>query len=169
VPSRGTARRCGTCHEPVINGSALFDRMEFREWLGANRRNRDPGTVGKDWVTASTFFAVRTSDGKIVGMIDVRHNLDNKFLADYGGHIGYSVCPSERRKGYAVRMLTLALEYAKTLGIPRVMLGCYADNIASIKTIVRCGGVLAGTKPYTDGKPMHVYWIDIRPLRPYKA
>ena len=93
-------------------------------------------------------------------MIDVRHSLDNEFLANFGGH-GYSVRPSERRKGYAAQMLELALGYAKTIGLSCVMLGCYSDNEASIKTILKCGGVLDETKPYADGKSMNVYWISL--------
>ena len=108
------------------------------------------------------FFAVRESDNKMVGMIDIRHHIDNEFLANYGGHIGYSVRPSERCKGYATEMLRLALEYAKTIGLSRVMLGCHADNIASAKTITNCGGILYERKPDQDKKPMNVYWIDIK-------
>ncbi|KNY29439.1 GCN5-related N-acetyltransferase [Pseudobacteroides cellulosolvens ATCC 35603 = DSM 2933] len=149
-------------NERVINGSALFDQMDYKKWFDNNERNRNPATVSNDWVAASTFFAVRKSDNKIIGMIDVRHNLNNKFLADYGGHIGYAVRPSERRKGYATSMLKMALEYAKSLSLNRVMLGCYADNIASIKTIVKCGGKLTESKQYVDGKQMNVYWIEVK-------
>jgi predicted acetyltransferase len=146
-------------NEPVINGSALFDQMEFAEWLGHTQNSRHAESV-QGWVPASTFFAVRKEDGQIIGMIDIRHNLENGFLAKYGGHVGYAVRPGERKKGYATQMLRLALMYARSINLTKVMLGCYADNIASIKTIVRCGGVLTEVKPYTDGKPMHVYWID---------
>lgn len=148
-------------NERVINGSALFDQMNYKEWLACATKNRNPENASRDWVPASTFFAVRKSDKKIVGMIDVRHNLDNDFLAKYGGHIGYAVCPSERKKGYATQMLTLVLDYARTINLPKVMIGCYADNSASIKTILKCAGVLTETKPYTDGKLMNVYWIDL--------
>lgn len=58
-------------------------------------------------------------------------------------------------------MLKLALEYAKVIGLEKVMLGCYSDNMGSIKTIERCGGVLSEEKVYTDGKPMCVYWIPL--------
>ena len=68
----------------------------------------------------------------VIEDVDIRHNLDNYFLASYGGHIGYSVCPSERRKGYAVQMLGLTLEYAKYIHLSRVMLGCYFFKFISI-------------------------------------
>lgn len=149
-------------NEPVINGSALFDQMDYKKWLEYTTKNRSSEIASKEWVPASTFFGVRKSDRKIVGMIDIRHNLDHYFLASYGGHIGYSVCPSERRKGYAVQMLSMTLEYAKSIHLSSVMLGCYSDNTASVKTILKCGGVLTETKPYADGKPMNVYWINLR-------
>lgn len=148
-------------NEPMINGSALFDQMDYREWLDNTERNRNPETVRDDWVLASTFFAIRKSDDKIIGMIDIRHSLDNKFLKEYGGHIGYSVRPSERRKGYATEILKLGLEYAKSLGLKRVMLGCFTSNTASIKTIIKCGGVLTESKSYVDDIPMYVFWIEL--------
>lgn len=147
--------------EKIINGSALFDQMEYKDWLINTTNNRSPETVSKDWVAATTFFALRKSDDKIIGMIDIRHNLNNKFLADYGGHIGYSVRPSERRKGYATKMLEMALFYSKNLNLKSVMLGCFSDNMGSIKTITNCGGKLTESKPYINGDQMNVYWIDI--------
>ncbi|HOJ27887.1 MAG TPA: hypothetical protein PL059_02325 [Spirochaetota bacterium] len=77
--------------ETVINGSALFDQMEYEQWLIHNTNNQEGNIVNNNWVPATTFFAVRKNDLKIVGMIDIRHNLKNDFLAQYGGHIGFSV------------------------------------------------------------------------------
>jgi len=157
--------------EPVIYGSALFDQMEFEQWLIHNSNNRDENTVNSGWVIATTFFAIRKQDLKIVGMIDIRHNLKNEFLAQYGGHLGYSVRPSERKKGYATEMLKLGIEYAKSLNIEKLMIACFSDNIPSIKTIEKCGGVLSETKPYIEGelvnipnseeKLVNIYLIDL--------
>jgi predicted acetyltransferase len=148
--------------ETIINGSALFDQMLFPEWLVSTNRNHDLNTVRKDWAVATTFFAFRKSDRKMVGMIDVRHKLAVPFLQEYGGHIGYSVRPTERKKGYATEMLRLALSYCQSLHINTVRLGCYADNTASICAIERCGGICVEQKLYTDGKPMLVYQIDLQ-------
>ena len=147
--------------ETVINGSALLDQMDFDEWLANCIRNSDPATVRDDWAVASTFFAVRPSDGAVVGMIDIRHSLATDFLKQYGGHIGYSVRPTERRRGYATEMLALALERCRELGIASVRLGCYASNEASIRTIMANGGTLIEEKPYLDGIPMHIYSITL--------
>ncbi|MDY0124537.1 MAG: hypothetical protein RBR61_10075, partial [Sulfurimonas sp.] len=82
--------------EWVIYGSALFDQMEYIPWLEHNARGQHKDTVAEGWVVATTFFVIREQDRKIVGMIDIRHSLDHPFLMEYGGHIGYSVCPNER-------------------------------------------------------------------------
>lgn len=146
--------------ELVIHGAAMLDSMEYGVWLKQTMENWEKATVHDNWVQASTFFAVRESDRRIIGMIDIRHEL-NDFLAAYGGHIGYSVRPSERRKGYAAQMLNMALEYAKDIGLVRVMLACNADNEASRRTILKCGGMLEREFVYTDGKTVQVYWISL--------
>jgi predicted acetyltransferase len=158
--------------EQLIPGSALFDQMEYDEWLIHNTNNRHENTVAIGWVVATTFFAIRKSDHKMIGMIDVRHNLGNEFLAQFGGHLGYSVCPSERKKGYATEMLKMALEYTKSLGIEKVMIACFANNIPSIRTIEKCGGVFTETKTLSnvgfdilseeEGKFINIYWVDFR-------
>lgn len=157
--------------EYVINGSALLDQMEYEQWLARNVNNRNKNTIEKDWVVATTFFAVRMRDNKIIGIIDIRHSLGNEFLTQFGGHIGYSVCPSERAKGFATEILKMGLEYLKSLSIEKVMIGCYAENIPSIRVIEKCGGILFETKPFTfgnlvnapeeNGKIVNTYWINL--------
>jgi len=147
--------------EDIINGSALFDKINsYDEWLLYIKKISNKETVQPDWVVSSVFFGVRESDNKIIGIIDIRHYL-NDLLSKYYGHIGYSVCPSERKNGYATQMLNLAINYCKNLGLKRIMLGCYSDNIASIKTITKCGGILEREFLYLDGKPMSVFWIEL--------
>jgi len=155
--------------EHEIPGSAMLDGMEYEQWLIQNTNNRNEKTVNSGWVMATTFFAVRKYDSKIIGMIDVRHNLGNDFLTQFGGHIGFSICPSERKKGYATEILKMGLEYAKLLNIEKVMIGCFSDNLPSIGTIEKCGGILSETKPLTfgelmdmpdeNGKLVNIYWV----------
>lgn len=147
--------------ETVIHGSALLDQLDYDAWLDHIRCNGSSDTVKPGWVPADSFFALRKRDGRIIGMIDIRHNLDNEFLANYGGHIGYAVRPGERGKGYAAHMLRMALDHARRLGLSKVMLGCNADNIASMKTIEKCGGVRTETKACDDGRTMHIFWIEL--------
>ena len=147
--------------ETVIHGSGLLDQLDYTSWLAHTTKYRLETTAGDDWVPSTTFFVVHTDTQSMVGIVDIRHHIRHPFLAEYGGHIGYAVRPSERRRGYAAEMLSLALVYAKSLGLERVMLSCYADNIGSIKTIKKNNGVLTEEKNYPDGRPMHVYWIDL--------
>ncbi|MCL2281971.1 MAG: GNAT family N-acetyltransferase [Fibromonadales bacterium] len=149
------------CGEMVINGSALFDKMNsYEEWLLHIEKISSKETCPSDWVVSSVFFCVRQSDNKIIGIIDLRNYL-NDFLKTYGGHIGYAVRPSERRKGYATEMLSLALDFYKNLGLNKVMIACYKDNLASIKTIEKNGGSLEKEYLYLDGKPILIYWVGI--------
>lgn len=146
--------------DAAIDGGALLERMDFDAWLENLRRNSRPETVRRDWVVSSTFLAVRQRDGALVGMLDVRHSLDNPFLRDCGGHIGYSVGPSARRKGFGTEILRLGLAYARSLGLRRVMLGCRDDNTASKRTILRCGGVLTEQKT-RENRTVDVWWIHL--------
>ena len=148
--------------ETVINGSALLDQMGYDRWLRHVERGRDPATAPADWAPFHVFFAQRRADGRLVGIIDLRHRLETDFLARYGGHIGYAVRPSERRRGCAGAMLRQVLAVAAgELGLRAVRLGCYADNAASRRTIAACGGRRLETKPYLDGRPMEIWQIDL--------
>ena len=89
--------------EFVINGSELIDKMDdYREWCRSIDANTKEETVHPDWVITDTFFAVDGND-RIVGIIDLRHT-PNDFLKDLG-NCGYSVRPSERRKGNAAAII----------------------------------------------------------------
>jgi predicted acetyltransferase len=162
--------------ENYIPGCDKFHDMGYEAWLTRTVNNRQKSTVSSDSVVRATFFAVRKCDNKIIGIIDIRHSLGDdvnltqcdeklrkyvEYLKNFGGHIGYSVRPSERNRGYATEMLKIGLEYAKSLNIERVMIGCYSDNPQSIKTIEKCGGVLSETKTYTDGNPMNIYYVSL--------
>lgn len=76
-----------------------------------------------------------------------------------GGHIGDGVRPSERRKGIATKMISLALEECRKLGIPKVLMVCDKDNIGSAKSIINNGGVLEN-EIMCDGVIVQRYWID---------
>ena len=131
------------------------------EWLREIELYRDPATVPADKVQATQFICVRESDNRLVGMLQVRHTF-NDYLAKYAGHIGYSVRPSERRKGYATWMLRQGLDFCKTIGLERVMVCCMVENEASRRTILANGGVYETTvyEPERQ-RELERYWIDL--------
>ena len=93
-----------------------------------------------------------------MGAVNIRHWLNERLLLD-GGHIGDGVRPSQRRKGVATRMIALALEECRKLGIDRVLMVCHKDNIGSAKSIRNNGGVLEN-EITVDGVVEQRYWID---------
>lgn len=132
---------------------------DAKDWLADNARYADPATVPEGKVQSTQFICKRASDGRMLGTLQVRHTL-NEYLLHFGGHIGYSVRPDERRKGYASWMLRKALAYCRTLGLERVLITCDADNEASRRTIIKCGGVYENTEPH-DGEAVERYWIEL--------
>ena len=145
-------------NESVINGSELLDKTEdYDQWLAAVTANTNPQTVNPDWVLTDTFFAVDDNE-KIVGIIDLRHEL-NDFLKDCG-HCGYSVRPSERRKGYATEMLRQLKNIAKDSGMKDLQLAVERSNESSVKTILKNDGVYERTFEF-ENQPADVYKIKL--------
>ena len=145
---------------PIINGSAGLDRFSSIEiWFEELKKRSCEDTVPKGLVPSSTYLGVREKDNYIVGMIDIRHYL-NEYLTQVGGNIGYSVRKSERNKGYAKQMLKLALEKCKELKIKKVLITCDEDNIASEKVILSANAKLEDIRNI-DGENKKRFWIDL--------
>jgi predicted acetyltransferase len=112
-------------------------------------------------VPDSVFFLLDEERNRLLGAVNIRHELNEALLKD-GGHIGDGVRPSERRKGYATEMIRLALIECKKLGIDRALIVCDKDNIGSAKSIIRNGGVLENEIVGDDGQIEQRYWVDIK-------
>jgi predicted acetyltransferase len=146
--------------EHILNGenslhgdSGLDSAGSYYEWL---KKINDDLTRK---IHSIIFFAIRKSDKKLIGTINVRHPyLD---FVQIHGHIGYGIRPSERRQGYATLMLKLALEYCKTIGLKKVLLTCNKSNIASAKTIMKCSGAFENEEKQSDGELLQRYWIEL--------
>ncbi|BBH19132.1 acetyltransferase [Paenibacillus baekrokdamisoli] len=111
-----------------------------------------------DWVPHSTYWLMDESK-QVVGAVNIRHRLNEK-LFNSGGHIGYGIRPSERRKGYATFLLSAALEKTRNLGINRVLVVCDKGNIGSERTIIKNGGQFESEFVEEDGNVVRRFWID---------
>lgn len=108
-------------------------------------------------VPAREFFFVRESDRRIVGLINIRIALNERLRA-YGGHIGYSIRPSERGKGYNKINLYLGLKICNQYGIETVLMDADLENPASWKTMEALGGVRV--REYFDDVQAHCMVVD---------
>ena len=142
-------------NESHIHGSGGLIRAEdYESWLDKITNAQTAAQTG--WVNCSTYFAF--VDDEIVGTVQIRHTLNNS-LINSGGHVGYGVLPSERRKGYGAKMLTLALEKCRNLSIEKALITCDKGNIGSARTILKNGGVLENEYTEENGNIVQRYWI----------
>jgi predicted acetyltransferase len=139
----------------MVPSSFHLDGFDTYELFLEELAKREGGH-GK-WLPCTNYFFINENN-RILGMVDIRHEL-NDFLYQFGGHIGYGVRPSERRKGYATVILQLALEKCKELGIKEVLVTCDEDNIGSAKVILNNGGLEDQSEIDTDGIVKRRFWI----------
>lgn len=146
-------------HSSFNGCNGLRTAETYEEWLDFRGREEKKG-----WVPSSTWLAVRQSDGRVVGIINCRSVL-TEFLLQYGGHIGYCIRPSERRKGYAKETLRLALEEYREAGEKKVLVTCDKGNLGSERTILANGGILENEVEDKAGLgetgTIQRYWITI--------
>ena len=132
-----------------------------REWLEYLQKMASEESCPPGLVPSETLIYVREYDKRVVGMIDIRRHINTPVLSTWGGHIGYTVRPSERQKGYAKSMLHDALRICENSGYKSVLITCNNENIASEKTIRANGGVF-DSEIYIDGRYIKRYWITLQ-------
>lgn len=152
-----------TDYGSAINGTGGLDEntTDYDEWLVTAENFHKGINMPEGFVPGSTYFAFRKSDGRMIGTINIRHAL-NDYLLKEGGHIGYSVRPTERKKGYASLIMNLALATCLELGLDKLLLTCDKKNVGSAGVIKNNFGILENE--ITDeetGEITQRYWIDV--------
>jgi predicted acetyltransferase len=143
-------------HWPLWNIAKMIRHFdEYVEMLLLKETDPMPG-----WSAETVFWSVIGSE--YVGRISLRHELIGNLL-NYGGHIGYDVRPSMRRRGFGTQQLALCLQEARERGFTRVLITCDDDNLGSIRIIEANGGVLEDKRD--NGRPTLTrrYWITLTP------
>ncbi len=149
-------------YKSPINGSGLLYNYldDYEEWLKLLECERNIVADGIQ-VPTETFFLVRSNDNEIVGMINIRLELNDRIRNSYGS-IGYGIRPKERRKGYNKINLYLGLKECQKRGIKGVILSCEKGNMGSSKTMLALGGKFVKEKYSEDQeKLIQFYAIDV--------
>jgi predicted acetyltransferase len=140
---------------PVHNGKSTLE-----EYLQACIDMLDEDKLPPEYVPQTMFWAI-DDDGLVVGMVRMRHYLNDKLLIE-GGHIGYYIKTDQRGKGYGTEALRLALAELAGLGEPRALVTVDVNNAPSIKVIEANGGVPDGSSTDLEsGREVLRYWIEL--------
>ncbi|CAM3161582.1 GNAT family N-acetyltransferase [Paenibacillus lupini] len=148
-----------TSGEDIVPWVVEQDPSDFEamiQWLDDHSNGID---LREGWVPDTTFW-LATADREIVGAVNIRHEL-TPWLMDRGGHIGYGIRPSERRKGYATKLLSQSLQKLKELGVHQALVVCDESNVASAKTILNNGGKENERFIEENGNVIRRFWIEL--------
>ncbi len=134
----------------------LADPSGFDRFVAHRLDDELPDTPRPTGWVPCTFLWMSDGPGsdQFLGSIALRHSIDHPFLAEAGGHIGYSVRPSARRRGHATDALRQVVALAGRRGIGRVLVTCDETNVASARTIEAGGGVFEDSR-----QEKRRYWI----------
>ncbi len=167
-PTAEYAEQIMGCKKEYLDANSSMDGCgpmrrtdDPEEYIKRCAVEEDPKTCPAPLVPATQFILVRKSDNKVLGFLQVRHEF-NDYLSKFGGNIGYSIRPSERRKGYAKQMLKMALPFCKEIGLEKVLITCNDGNIGSEKTILANGGIYESTvhEP-NENEHLKRFWIKL--------
>ena len=130
------------------------ENFDYEEWLETNLNKEMGIKLPKNRVPSIQFVLFDKSDHAL-GFLNLRLRL-NEGLLNHAGHIGYSIRPSERGKGYAKESLRQGLQIAKEKNIKRALVTCSTENPASRAVILANGGKLEDVRNGTER-----YWIEL--------
>ena len=148
-------------HKSNVNGTGGLDINDYENWLKRTIDAHKGANIRKDRVPASTYF-VFDEDDKLIGMCNIRHILSEYLITSGSGHIGYSVRPNERRKGYATSILQESLNILRNdFSVAEALVGCYKGNVGSNKTIIADGGILQREILEENGETTIAYTIQL--------
>jgi len=148
-----------TTDEQKVPFTIRYEHQDFEALVKKLRSHEKGENLWEGGVPNSSFWLVNEA-GEIVGTSNLRHFINERFER-VGGHIGYGVPPSQRKKGYATKILALTLQIAKEKHqVKKALITCYTENIGSIKTILNNNGVFFKTE-IVDERPTNFYWITL--------
>lgn len=136
---RELVREFSEAGERLIPFPLTFPNEDFSQFLARLADARQGRDLPLGFVAHTTYWLV--DGGVVVAVSNLRHELTDGLRRE-GGHIGYGVRPSARRRGHATRILHETLARAAARGITEVLLTCNKANIGSARTIINAGGVL---------------------------
>jgi len=146
-------------HNSGMDGTGALCNSSPKDWVSSLKELE---TIVHPNLVPALQYGLFKENGRLVGLIQIRLELRG-YLVEFGGHIGYCVRPSERRKGYAKEMLHKALDICRAQNLDKVLITCLENNIGSAKTIEACGGVYEKTV-YDDVNykaNLKRYWITL--------
>ena len=135
-------------------GSAWKRAKDYEDCLKIVEQQEDAANLPVGWVPAIKFLSFDET-GLPLGFLALRLSLNDKLFVE-GGHIGYSIRPSQRGKGYAKESLRQGLQVAKEKNIKKALVTCSAENPASRAVIVANDGAFEGVRNGVER-----YWIDL--------
>ncbi len=172
LPTKDNVKKIKEFKDEMSEYNSSFDGTgtlkttdSIKEWIEYCYLCMNKETCDPNLVTATQYLCIREADDKLIGMIQIRHEL-NDFLRKAGGHIGYAIRPTERKKGYATEMLRLGLLECDKLGLKQVLITCIDSNIGSEKTILNNGGEFFETY-YEQGRDVTLkkFWVDTQMIK----
>lgn len=151
-------------YKSELNGTGELERYlkdsTYSEWL-YRLQEEAQNPEGTGTVPSSTYFYMDEKD-RMIGMANLRTKLDSFYL-EQGGHVGFCIRPTMRKKGYGTRLLQELCGICGMMGLDRILVTCLKENVASAALIRKCGGVLENEIRSEKYKAIvQRYWIETR-------